>query len=115
MWKWMELEIILLRKISQMQTNTMCFLLPLESWRGKTEVKVELLGCGNEEKGRRSEGEMDGCPGTKHSEHSHGRSMMESNVCTMAGDKIDQLTRMPSQAKANRLDTAVLRATLSLR
>ena len=50
MGKWMELEIILLRKISQMQTNTVCFRLPVESWRGKTEVKVELLKVWQEEK-----------------------------------------------------------------
>lgn len=41
--------------------------------------------------------------------------MMESRVCTMAGEKRDQLERMPSQAKASRLDTAVSRAARGVR
>lgn len=37
------------------------------------------------------------------------------HVCTTAGEKRDQLERMPSQAKASKLDTSVSRAVRGLR
>lgn len=44
MGKWMELEIILLRKISQMETNTACFLLVVWNLGGEDGSKGGTTG-----------------------------------------------------------------------
>lgn len=44
MGKWMELEIILLRKISQMETNTVCFLLVVWNLGGEDGSKGGTTG-----------------------------------------------------------------------